>query len=462
MARRRTLRCARIALLCALTLGVGAAIADAAKPRKTIARELTRLYVGGQIDQATYDADRAIHTGVKRTIRRLTGTRKAELAGVVETVGRIAARGDMRASRLYPLFLTLQRNLEWWSSQPLLAAGQRITFPGSELVWQYVPGQGLQLHPLANFGKLNAYAKGARRNNARNGLLLDELMSIAVPRGGGLAWEYYFTFDGGRPPWVSGLAQGTGLQAIARSAKKLQRMPELLPRIRDGLKLFEQSPPTGVRVETQDGAHYVQYSFWPGLRIINGFVQSLVGLYDVAQITGDKRAAKLFADGDRAARAEVPQFDTGAWSLYSRDAITRESDLHYHTLLRDFLTSLCDRTDTDVYCTAESHFTGYLTTPPHLRLRTTRVRGGATRTLRFSLSKISRASVRVTAPSGRTVLAVAAGVVGRGTRSVAWRVPRRAGYYTVRIDATDLAGNPASIEGPVQVLKPKRRKRAAG
>ena len=66
-------------------------------------------------------------------------------------------------------------------------------------------------------------------------------------------------------------------------------------------------------------------------------MQSLVGLYDVAQITGDPRAAQLFADGDRAARAEVPRFDTGAWSLYSRDAITRESDLHYHTLLRDFL-----------------------------------------------------------------------------------------------------------------------------
>jgi hypothetical protein len=32
----------------------------------------------------------------------------------------------------------------------------------------------------------------------------------------------------------------------------------------------------------------------------------------------------------------------------------------------------------------------------------------------------------------------------------------------VRIDATDLAGNATSIEGPVQVLKPKRRKRAAG
>ena len=296
MARRRTIRCAGVALLCALPLGAGAPAAPAAKPR-TVGSELEKLYARGAIDQATYDADRAILADVRRTIRRLSGARRGELAGVLASVQGMAARGSLRASRLYPLFLGLQRNREWWSAEPLLASGPRVTFPDSELIWQYVPGQGLQLHPLGNFGKLNAYAKGSRRNNARNTLLLDELMSVAVPRGGALAWEYYFTFDGGRPPWVSSLAQGTGLQAITRSARKLGRMAELLPRIQAGLTLFEQAPPTGVRVETPAGAHYAQYSFWPDLRVINGFVQSLVGLYDVAQITGDARAAQLFADG---------------------------------------------------------------------------------------------------------------------------------------------------------------------
>ena len=458
MGWKRTLGCLWIALLCAGTAGAIAPAADAAK-KKTIARELNRLLASGTIDQATYDADHTIYNDVKRRIKRLTGTRKAQLAGVLATVQGIAARGQMRASRLYPLFLTLQRNAEWWSSEPLLATGQRVTFSGSELVWQYVPGQGIQLHPLANFGKLNAYAKGSRRNNARNTLLLDELMSVAVPRGGGLAWEYYFTFDGGSPPWVSGLAQGTGLQAIARSAAKLDRMPELLPKIQQGLKLFEQAPPTGVRVETPDGVHYAQYSFWPSLHILNGFVQSLVGLYDVAEITGDARAAELFAAGDRTARKEVPTFDTGAWSYYSRGAITRESDLSYHTLLRDFLTGLCDRTQEPVYCDAELHFTTYLEVPPELAVRTTRLRGGKAGTLKFSLSKISRTTVRVTAPDGESVLSVAAGTVGRGTRTIAWTPPRKAGIYTVRVDATDLAGNAGSAEGQVEVLKPRKRKK---
>jgi hypothetical protein len=457
MAWRRTPVCVCIALLCALALGVSAPAADAAKKKRTIARELDKLYAKGRIDQAAYDADRAILRDDKRRVRRLTGARKAQLAGVLETIEGIAARGRMRAGRLYPLFLTLQRNAEWWSENALLASGARVTFPGSELVWQYFPGQGIQLHPLANFGKLNAYAKGSKRNNVRNTLLLDELLSIAVPRGGGLAWEYYFDFGGGAPPWVSALAQGTGLQAIARSGVKLGRSEELLPAIQQGLRLFEQSPPTGVRIQTDDGIHYAQYSFWPSLRIINGFVQSLVGLFDVAQITGDPRAAKLFADGDRTARREIGTFDTGAWSYYSRGSITRESDLSYHILLRDFLTNLCDRTQAAPYCDAEANFTAYLTVPPELKVRTRRVRGGKASTLKFTLSKISSTSISVIAPDGRQVLSVAAGVLGHGTRTVGWTVPRRKGDYTVRIAATDLAGNRASIEDTVEVLKPRRR-----
>ena len=327
MALRRTNDCARVVLLLALALALVSVptTAQAAK-KKTIATELRKLYRAGSVDQATYDADRAILADVKRRIKRLTGTRRYELAGVLATTEGIAARGGLRASRLYPLFLQLQRNAEYWTASPLLASGARVSFPGSELVFQYFPGQGLQLHPLANFGKLNAYAKGSKRNNARTTLMVDELMSIAVPRGGGLAWEYYFSFDGGSPPWVSGLAQGTGLQALARSAVKLGRQDELFPAIDRGLKLFEQAPPTGVRVKGSDGTEYAQYSFAPGLTILNGFIQSLVGLWDVADLTGNAKAAALFEAGDRTARKIVPGFDTGAWSLYSRGSSSYESE----------------------------------------------------------------------------------------------------------------------------------------
>ena len=429
--------------------------AHAAKKR-TLNKELVKLLDSGAIDELTYDAHRATLAGVRRELKRLTGTRRTELSGAYEVVKGIAKRGDLRAARLPVVMLELQRNLDYWPAQALLANGQRIVFEGSELVWQEVPGQGIHLHPLANFGKLNAYARNRRQLN-RTAQLLDELLAVAVPRGGGLAWEYYFTFDGGRGPWISGLSQGTALQAIARSAVKLDRLEELRPVISEGLEMFEKRPPTGVRVETDAGAHYVQYSFWPSLRIANGFVQSLVGLYDVAQLTGDPRAQALFEEGDAQGRIEIPTYDTGAWSLYSRGSITRESDLSYHTLLRDFLTNLCDRTAAPEYCDTATHYTTYLEQPPVIDLRTRRLRGAKAGQLRFDLDKISQVTVIVTAADGRQVVRTALGTVGRGLRSLTWTPPRKGGDYTLRVEAVDLAGNAETVEGPLEVVKGKRR-----
>src|SRR5215210_4325938 len=137
---RPLLSYALIALSCTLY----AAPADAA-PR-TFARELDRLEAAGALDVTTHDADLSLYRSVKATAKRLRGTRRAELAGALAAVDGIAARGAMRAWRLAPLRLTLQRNLEWWPAQPLLATGARTGFAGSQLVWQRVAGQGLQLH----------------------------------------------------------------------------------------------------------------------------------------------------------------------------------------------------------------------------------------------------------------------------------------------------------------------------
>ena len=126
-----------------------------------------------------------------------------------------------------------------------------------------LPGQGLQLQALANFGKLNALWPGGRRYTTRTGEMLDELLPLAAQRGDGLAWEYYFTFDGGQPPWVSGMAQGTAVQALSRAAVRLGREAEIVPLAQRALGIFPEPPPTGVRVDDGDGAYYLIYSFAP-------------------------------------------------------------------------------------------------------------------------------------------------------------------------------------------------------
>src|SRR3954447_2831936 len=357
MRLRRSLCCAFATISCSVF--AAAPPAHAAGP--TITRELDRLVAEGKLTPEDAGAKRAIYNDAKATLKKLSGTRKAELGGVITDLQGMAARGSFsEPSRLPALFLTLQRNREYWASQPLPAAGARISFAGSELVFQLYPGHGLQIQWLGTFGKLNGYWSGGKRYDARAGALLDEALPLATERAGGLAWEYLFPFDGQSPPWVSSLAQATGLQAMARSATRLGRQADVFPVGLAGLGIFETAPPAGVRVPAGAGAHYLQYSGLSGLFVINGFVQSLVGLYDFAALTGDAAARSLFDAGDLAARAEVPTFDTGAWSLYSRGTIKRESDLSYHTLLRDFLAQLCRRTAAVEYCSASQHFTNYL------------------------------------------------------------------------------------------------------
>jgi hypothetical protein len=423
-----------------------------AQKKPTVATELERLTAEGA-DPAAVSGYRATYNDARARVKRLTGARKLQLGGVITDLEGMAARKQFTAGRLPSLFLTLQRNVEWWTTQRLLGSGERVSFTGSELVFQFYPGHGIQIQWLGTFGKLNGYWKGGKRYDTRASALLDEIKGLAAQRAGGLAWEYLFPFDGQSPPWVSSLAQGTGLQAMARSATRLNRQADVFPVAAAGLGIFQTPPPAGVRIPSGTGSHYLQYSGLPTFKVANGFIQSLVGLYDFANLTGDPIAQSLFEDGDRAGRAEIGTFDTGAWSLYSRGApVTRESDLGYHKLLRDFLKELCSRTTALEYCGAEQHFTQYLTVPPTLEPLTSTLTARKAGNIRFKLSKISRVTLKITR-NGATVATLTPGVLGRGTKKVVWTAPKTSGNYDVTISATDLANNAATAAGGITVKK---------
>jgi D-glucuronyl C5-epimerase C-terminus len=428
----------------------------ARKKRRTVIGELKRLRDAGRITPEDYAARRATYVDVKRRARKLSGIRRTQMDAVIRTVDEIAARRQLIPSRLAPLWLTMERNLEWWNEGSLLPSGRRVEFEGSELVWQYYPGQGLQLQMLGNFGKLNGLWGG--RENQRLAFMLDELLPLAAERAGGLAWEYYFAFGGGRAPWVSGLAQGTAVQALARAATRLRRQADVLPVAQRALAVFEAPTPQGVRVPAEHGDHYAIYSFAPSLRVLNGFIQSLVGLHDYARLSGDPRGRALFEAAEPEARHEVPTYDTGAWSLYSRGSSTHESTLGYHDLLTGFLEGLCKRTDREVYCTTAANFVTYKSQPPEVSVTPRRLRGGRPGRVAFELSKISTVTLTITRGS-RVVESRPFGAVGYGKRTFGWDVPRRRGDYTVQLAVRDLAGNDATARAVVTVLKPKRKKR---
>jgi hypothetical protein len=344
--------------------GASAAAGRGLAPRRatrTVQDALDRLRDAGRITQEDVDGHMIAWRAALQTRRTLTGRRRAELTAVAANVTGFARRGQFTASRLAPIFLTLERNRQWWSEGSMLAYGTRVQFAGSSMLWEAYPGQGIQLHPLANWSKLLAFvgpgAGGWRKWHDRVRPFLNrELLPTAVNRAGGLAWEYYFEFDGGRPPWVSSISQGTALMALTRAAARLHR-PGLLHTAHRALGVFRRRPPVGVAHPTKRGDHYLIYSFAPRLHVLNAFIQSLNGLWDLGHDGDDALARRLFRKGDREARWETPQFDTGSWSFYSPGV---KSSTSYHVLLRDFLQGLCDRTGTRVYCRTAQRFSGYL------------------------------------------------------------------------------------------------------
>jgi hypothetical protein len=300
---------------------------------------LLALKSGGAITEAVYTQDTSAYTAARRSLKKLTGTRHAELAAVIANTQQMAAANEFTPTRLAVIFLTLERNRQWWTTEPLISSRERVSFPQSKLVWEYYVGQGIQIQWLGTFGEANGYyLTGHENENLKQ--LLSEVLPLATGRAGGIAWEYMFHFDGGSPPWTSGLSQGTALQVLSRAWSRFKE-PADLTAAQQALGVFETAPPEGVRVKTAVGAEYAEYTYAPSDRILNGFIQSLVGLYDYTSITKDPLGLQMFEAGDAEARAETPHYDTGAWSLYDQFG---ESNLNYHELLTEFLQHLCERT----------------------------------------------------------------------------------------------------------------------
>ncbi|HVF76673.1 MAG TPA: D-glucuronyl C5-epimerase family protein [Solirubrobacteraceae bacterium] len=446
-----------------------ARVAEARRLRRSrsVPGALRRAWLVHAISRREYDALRATWWRANRDVQRLTGIRRAELGSVVAMASRLASARLLKPSRLEPVFLTIRRNREFWITRPLPRPGERLTFRGDPVVFEYYSGRGLAIQPLASFGKANALAGSCLRlakhfpcRPAALRRLLERMLALGTERGGFLAWEYLIDFGSGAPPWISGMTQATGAQALARGRRALgdARFGRAAKR---ALGAFDRPTPLGVAVANGQGRRYTMYSFAPRLRIYNGELQALIGLHDVARISGSRRAQALYARGEPVARRSVAALDTGAWSIYSEGGA--ESSLNYHRLVGTFLQGMCTRTGVRTYCAAGKRFARYIGEPP--RVRVTRATGREPFTRRrtaitFTLSKVSHVMVEVRDRRGR--VAMARGMrLTRGRHRIVW-VPKRVGRHRLKIVAVGPAGTRAVVQRTViaKAVPKKKSKKA--
>ena len=88
------------------------------------------------------------------------------------SVEQLAAERRLTPSRMPAVFLNLRRNTRTWTQDSFPISGERRSF-GDAAVFQYVPGRGMQLHPLATWGRVNwqlricLLTRGARLRGAQ-------------------------------------------------------------------------------------------------------------------------------------------------------------------------------------------------------------------------------------------------------------------------------------------------------
>lgn len=122
------------------------------------------------------------------------------------------------------------------------------------------------------------------------------------------------------PGWYSAMAQGQAMSTLVRaylltkdaaylSAALRATAPFKLPAERRGVK--------AVFMEKHEW--YEEYPTQPSSFVLNGFMYSLIGLYDLKETAGDKlgrEARLLYERGLASLKAMLPLFDTGSGSVY--------------------------------------------------------------------------------------------------------------------------------------------------
>ena len=399
-----------------------------------------------------------------RQAKVLSAAGKVARAGEIGHVRNItlglARRSQLTAERLPATFANLAATTYIMKSRPYPTHEARIQIPGDPVVYGFYSGRGVQFQPLFTFSLANILY--GLHDDAGLREIADRLNELKVTGRGYATWEYYFPFQGGNPPWVSGMAQATAIQVFARTWERTGDQ-KYLDIARSGLTGFSRTPAQGGFMTYQGGGRwYLLYGFASRQRILNGQLQALIGLFDYYEITNDEQARERLNQGIAGVLPIMSKFDTGAWSLYELNGL--EAELNYHDLMTSQLKKLYNRTTMVEFADQAHRFETYRATPPQVVVPTQAllpvypVLDGFRDSfrLKYFVDKRARHVIRIqngdgtlisTVPNEGTVVRTIRNDGPRGNFTLEWDGrdehgdPVPAGGYTIHFTTTDIIGN---------------------
>ena len=146
-------------------------------------------------------------------------------------------------------------------------------------------------------------------------------------------WEYAFPWEVYRlePGWVSGMAQGLGIQVLLRAWTD-SGAPKYMEAIALARRSFEVPADAGgvTLMESDTSWWYEEYAS-PGAvqsRVFNGAAHAVIALLELAERADDEAAEVLARRGLTSILGSLSTYDAGWWTYY--DALGLMSNYKYH------------------------------------------------------------------------------------------------------------------------------------
>jgi len=254
----------------------------------------------------------------------------------------------------YPLYTVAESlakdSLHYYLYSDALAwEALRLDPCGIPQAWYRVTGAVYWLAYIAWYGlvQLGHYLRRGDETNLSSFLKqVSWLEKNAVLRSdGAVVWPMNFDYPYGaillKAPWISAYTQGLVISALIRSWRLMKR-PELLELLKNSAKVFELDvKDSGVRVLLEGHTLYAEIPGGPLPGILDGFMTSLIGLYDLYVATEEPVVGRLFEEGIDGLKYALPRWDyRSKWSWYDCAYLSPPSYQNLNCLLLEVLAGL--------------------------------------------------------------------------------------------------------------------------
>ena len=171
------------------------------------------------------------------------------------------------------------------------------------------------------------------------------------------------------PGWYSAMAQGQAMSVLVRAFTRTKDRRYLNAALH-ATKLFDiKSADGGVLAKFADKyAWYEEYPTVPSCFVLNGFIYSLIGLYDLKTIASSKdglEASRLYSQGFESLKALLLLYDTGSGTIYDLRHFTlglapNIARWDYHTTHINQLLLLATVEDSELLQNTAKRWIGYM------------------------------------------------------------------------------------------------------